>query len=275
MRWVWRLLGMALLAFFGVAGVWMTLAAETTFDRAMGIAVVLMSAACGFVYLVLFRRQPEGALRIALDTAVDPPQRALQVPMRGVKWVGTTLALFAMAAACGIIGIYAESVADAYDSPLFIRVMGFGGFVLFGFIGGAPLLSLRYGAPRVVATEETVAMIGGAAPFAVPWDAVEQIGHWEVTVRGHGQRFVGLRVRDRAAIRRPTFSRLLMLGSRSMSGWDLTLAEQTFDLTAEELATILRGLHANPLLRRAVASLPDGDLSYEQLMLQTGGDPSR
>ena len=273
LRWVGRTLLVGLYVCFAAVGVWMIASGEGA-DRALGLATVLMFGPAGLLFLVLFRRRGGAALRIGLDTAVDPPQRGLQVPMRGTKWVVAMMVCLGMGAGSAILGLYADALADAGDSPFVLRLVGFGGAALFLFLGATPLMSLRHGLPRLVLTTDGMAMVGSGQPCSFPWTAVEKVGHWEVTVRNRGQRFVGVRVNDARAIRRPWYSRLLSTGSRSMSGWDLMFADQMFDVTAEQLATLVRGLHANPDLRRAVVSLPDGALSFDELITRTGGAPA-
>lgn len=268
LRVVGRIVLIVLMILFTGVGVTMAVTGRGG-ERLIGVACALLFGASGLVFLVVKRRRPEAALRIAMETAGGAPQQAVQVPVRMSKWVGTVLGLGAMAAACILLGAAAGTVADPGESPAFIQLIGFGGGALFSSIALAHLASLTQGRARLVLLDHGVLMIGGPAPSYVPWAVMERVGFWELQISGHVQKFIGIRVTDATAIRRPLYSKLLMTGNRKMSGWDVTYTENLFDIRAEELTLLLQAFLHQPDLRRAAWSLPVGPLSFEQFASAT------
>lgn len=243
-------------------------------DRILGVICVLLFGFGGAAYFMSKRKRGDIALRVESVTWEGAPVRALVVPMRKAKWLTTMVALLGMGTAMVLMGVNAAAFKDPGESALFIQVVGYGGGAFFLLVGLGHLLAIRKGPPRLALMESGIDLTGAAAAF-VPWDVITDVGRYDLLVRGTTQRFAGVRVSDRAAIRRPVFTRLLMTGGRAMSGWDLTYAEATFDLTADQLTELIAAFPQRPELRRVAASLPEGDLDFDQFAAEhLAGDSS-
>lgn len=232
-------------------------------DRILGLICVLLFGFGGVAYFMSKRKRGDIALRVESVNWDGAPVRALVVPMRKAKWLTTMVVLLGMGAAMVLMGVNAAAFKDPGESALFIQVVGYGGGAFFLLVGLGHLLAVRKGPPRLALLESGIDLTGAAAAF-VPWDVITDVGRYDLLVRGTTQRFAAVRVTDRAAIRRPPFTRLLMTGSRAMSGWDLTYAEAMFDLTADQLTELIAAFRQHPELRRVAASLPEGDLDFDQ-----------
>lgn len=252
-----------LFALFTAAGVVMFFAGEGA-ERMAGLLSILLFGFGGAAYVVTKRRDPAGALRVATVSWEGKPVRALVLPVRRAKWLMMLLGQLGMGSALVLMGIYAETFARSGRSPGFLQVIGYGGGAFILFIAAVSLFNLRSGPPRLALFADGVAMIGGMAASYVPWDAIANVGRYDIAVRGMGQRMAGIRATDPGLIRRPASTRVVMVGSRSMSGWDVTYPETMFDLSADELLLLLGSMWQRPELRRVAESLPDGPVPFEQ-----------
>lgn len=261
-----RGLGLVVMALIFVVftgfGVVLTVGGEGQ-DRILGLVCVLLFGFGGVAYFMSKRKRGDIALRVESVNWDGAQVRALVVPMRKAKWLTTMVVLLGMGAAMALMGVNAAAFKDPGESALFIQVVGYGGGAFFLLVGLGHLLGIRKGPPRLALLESGIDLTGAAAAF-VPWDVITDVGRYDLRVRGTTQRFAAVRVADRAAIRRPPFTRVLMTGSRAMSGWDLTYAEAMFDLTADQLTELIAAFHQRPELRRIAASLPEGDVDFDQ-----------
>ena len=265
MKRVLRRLGMGLMALifliFTGFGMVMVVTGDGQ-DRILGLICVLLFGLGGVAYFMSKVKRGDLALRVETLTWEGAPVRALVVPMRKARWVTTMVAVLGMGIALVLMGVNATAFKDPGESALFIQVVGYGGGAFFLLVGLGHLLGIRKGPPRLALLESGIDLTGAAEAF-VPWDVIAEVGRYDLVVRGSTQRFAGVRVADRAAIRKPAFTRVLMTGGRAMSGWDLTYAEAMFDLTADQLAELISAFHQRPELRRVPASLPEGDLDFD------------
>lgn len=254
----------ALYVLFTLAGLGMIAAGEGA-ERMAGVASVLLFGVGGGAYVMSKRRNPAVAVRAETITWDKRPVRALVLPVRRAKWLPMLVGQLGMGTALVLMGVYAETFATASRGPGFIRFVGYGGGAFFLFIAAVTLLNLRSGPPRLALFSEGVAMIGGMAASYIPWEAVANVGRFDMALRDMGQRFAGIRATDPSQVRRSASSKAVTVGSRSMLGWDLTYPESMFDLTADELVLLLGSLWQRPELRRLAETLPDGHVPFAQL----------
>ena len=247
---------------FTVVGVFLLIAGEGS-DRMVGLGSILMFGFGGLAYFASTRRRPATALRVTTVVFDGRSQRAVVVPVRKSKWLAMLLGALGMGAAGLVMGMFAPVFTDSTDSPVVTQVIGYGAAAFFLLLGLRSLVSIRRGPPRLALLEAGIDMSGMAACF-VPWDAITDVGLYEMTVRGADQEYTGLLVSDPGLIARSRGGRLLMAGSRGLSGWDVTYPAVLFDLTAGELSELIAAFHQRPQLRTVAASLPDGHLSFEQ-----------
>lgn len=263
LRGVGTVLMACLFALFTIVGLVMLFVGRPQ-DRIAGLACVLLFGLGGVAYITSRRRKADVALRVDTLTWEGRVTRALILPVRRAKWLTTMVGAFGMGTAMVLIGVFAPTFTDPGDSAAVTRFIGYGGGAFFLGLGLAGLLKLRQGPPRLALLPEGVAMIGGVAASYIPWDAVADVGRFDMVIRGTGQRFAGIRATNPEAVRRPASSRVLMAGNRTFSGWDLTFAESMHDVSVEELVALLWSFWQRPQLRRVAESLPDGPMSYEQ-----------
>lgn len=265
MRVIHRLRDLVLLLIFvafTAFGLFLLIAGEGV-DRMLGLMGLLMFGFGGAAYFASTRRREATALRVTTVTFDGRTERAVVVPVRKSKWLATLVGTLGMGAGALVMGIFAPAFTDPGESPLFTQVVGYGTGAMFLLLGLRNLVGIRRGPPRLALLQDGIDMSGMAACF-VPWDAVTAVGVYEMNVRGGRQDFTGLQVSDPARIVRSRGSRLLMAGSRGLSGWDVTYPASLFDVTADELATLVAAFHQHPGLRAVAASLPDGHLSFEE-----------
>jgi hypothetical protein len=264
---VGRVLLVLVFVLFTVGGLAMAVSGDG--DTRRGGIVVLLFFGLGGVAFIVAKSKGSGA-GLAVETVrwEGMPQRALVMPVRPGKWLTTMLALAGMGTASLLMGIWSDVFTDPGEHPLFIWLVGFGGGGFLLLMAMAHLLALRNGAPRLALLPTGLAMTGGPSQSFIPWEAVTDVGTFEMAIRRAALRMVAVKVVDPTAIRRPLLTRVLMVGQRYFYGSDVNLPEVDFALDAEQIASLVRAYWQNPSLRQVADHLPEGPLAYEQAATQ-------